>query len=70
MVFIVLFLIFGVGLYLIIAGSVLPFVLTGFPIGITITNIILGVVLIVFSILVIVVSAIVDNQIKRKKSLL
>lgn len=58
----VMFLIFGIGLYLIIVGSVLPFVLPAFPIGITITNIILGVVLIVFSILVIVVSAIVDNQ--------
>lgn len=61
MVFIVLFLIFGIGLYLIIAGSILPFVLPAFPIGITIANIAFGVMLILYSIALITV-AIADNE--------
>ena len=56
-VFVLMTLIFGIGLYSVITGSLLPFVVVDFPVGITITNIILGVILIVFSLGMIVVGA-------------
>lgn len=56
-VFVLMTLIFGIGLYSVITGSLLPFVIADFPVGIAITNIILGVILIVFSLGMIVVGA-------------
>ena len=61
-VFILMTLIFGIGLYSVITGSILPFVIADFPVGITITNIILGVVLIIFSLGMIVVGAMSDER--------
>lgn len=49
LVLILMSLIFGIGLYLVISGSILPFILIDFPIGITIANIILGAILMLFS---------------------
>lgn len=61
-VFILMTLIFGIGIYLIATGSLLPFVIADFPVGITITNIILGVILIVFSLGMIVVGAMSEER--------
>lgn len=61
LVIIVLTFLFGVGLYLIIAGSVLPFVLPAFPIGITVINIILGSILVIFSMLGMLASDLSDD---------
>ena len=61
-VFILMTLIFGIGLYSVITGSLLPFAIADFPVGITITNIILGVVLIVFSLGMIVVGTMSDER--------
>lgn len=40
--FILLLLIFGIGMYLITSGIILVFVLAGFPVALMVTNIILG----------------------------
>ena len=48
-VYIILFLIFGAGVYLVISGAMLPTIIQDFPLGIVITNIIFGVILIFFS---------------------
>lgn len=61
-VFVLMTLIFGIGLYSVITGSLLPFVIADFPVGITITNIILGVVLIVFSLGMIIVGAMSEER--------
>ena len=51
-VFVLMTLIFGIGLYSVITGSLLPFVIADFPVGITITNIILGIVLFIVAFVV------------------
>ena len=61
-VFVLMTLIFGIGLYSVITGSLLPFVVDDFPVGITITNIILGVILIVFSLGMIVVGTMSEER--------
>lgn len=48
-VYIILSLIFGAGVYLIMSGAMLPTIIQDFPLGIVITNIIFGTILILFS---------------------
>lgn len=52
--FILLFLIFGIGMYLIISGIILAFVLAGFPVALMVTNIILGAALLILGALVLI----------------
>lgn len=52
--FILLFLIFGIGMYLITSGIILAFVLAGFPVALMVTNIILGVALLILGALVLI----------------
>ena len=59
---IIMTLIFGVGSYLVITGSLLPFVLANFPIGITITNIIIGSVSILFSLGMVLIGTKVEEE--------
>ena len=49
-VYIILSLIFGAGVYLIMSGAMLPTIIQDFPLGIVITNIVFGVILILFSV--------------------
>ena len=48
-VYIILSLIFGAGVYLVMSGAMLPTIIQDFPLRIVITNIIFGVILILFS---------------------
>lgn len=52
--FILLFLIFGIGMYLITSGIILAFVLAGFPVALMVTNIILGAALLILGALVLI----------------
>lgn len=52
--FILLFLIFGIGMYLITSGIILAFVLAGFPVALMVTNIILGAALPILGALVLI----------------
>lgn len=61
-IYILMTLIFGIGLCSVITGSLLPFVVADFPVGITITNIILGVILIAFSLGMIIVGAMTSEK--------
>ena len=55
-------LIFGVGSYLVVTGSLLPFVVVNFPIGVTITNIIIGITLILFSLGMVLIGTKVEEE--------
>lgn len=52
--FILLLLIFGIGMYLITSGIILVFVLAGFPVALMVTNIILGAALLILGIVVLI----------------
>lgn len=52
--FILLLLIFGIGMYLITSGIILTFVLVGFPIALMVVNIILGAALLILGALVLI----------------
>lgn len=52
--FTLLFLIFGIGMYLITSGIILAFVLAGFPVALMVTNIILGAALLILGALVLI----------------
>lgn len=52
--FILLLLIFGIGMYLITSGIILAFVLAGFPVALMVTNIILGAALLILGALVLI----------------
>ena len=52
--FILLLLIFGISMYLMISGIILEFVLVGFPIALMVTNLILGVALLILGMLVLI----------------
>lgn len=59
---IIMTLIFGVGSYLVITGTILPFIVADFPIGITITNNIIGIVSILFSLGMVLIGVKVENE--------
>ena len=52
--FILLLLIFGISMYLMISGIILEFVLVGFPIALMVTNLILGVALLILGMLTLI----------------
>ena len=52
--FILLLLIFVIGMYLMASGIILEFVLVGFPIALMVTNIILGVALLILGMRVLI----------------
>lgn len=64
-IYIILSLIFGAGVYLIMSGAILPTIIQDFPLGIVITNIIFGTILILFS-FSLVICAIHDKNIHYK----
>lgn len=59
---IIMSLIFGIGIYLVITGSLLPFIVVDFPIGITITNNIIGIVSILFSLGMVLIGVKVEEE--------
>lgn len=59
---IIMTLIFGVGSYLVITGSLLPFIVADFPIGITITNNIIGIISILFSLGMVLIATKVETE--------
>ena len=59
---IIMTLIFGVGSYLVITGTILQFIVADFPIGITITNNIIGIVSILFSLGMVLIGVKVENE--------
>ena len=59
---IIMTLIFGVGSYLVITGSLLPFIVADFPIGITITNNIIGIISILFSLGMVLIATKIETE--------